>query len=352
MNNLRLNEALGVPQNIVETAKNVYSRILNWTRRIDVDDLTSGQGATADLRVNFNISDYHFSTLRVKLGVDEHPNVVEPEIISMAVRTQSKKTEDFKLENIKSKTVDLVIVMVVPEGFDYNDIPKFMEENKNEIITSLSHELKHVYDNFKQKFQNPQERAIYQASTNFGFNFEPLDRFLHDMYFTSANENLVRPSEISAAIQTGEISQKDFINFLRSNDTYRNLRRIADFSVENFKKEILKDQKGLNKLLKKVKLKPKEMTDEEKVEAAIKVLYSTTVNARIENYQNILTSHFLETLLGFQGEKRKVFEKFANRNARFQNDPEGFIRAYEKYFKFIGEKMIKKISKLYDITRK
>lgn len=347
-----IKEALGVPANLVKVSEDAFARISNWVKRLSEEDFEEGVGANMSFRVSYNIADYYFSTLKVKLGVDEHPKALEPEIISMAVRSQSKKTEDLKLEPIKLKTVDLVIVMVVPEGYDYDELPLFFEQNKNEIITSLAHEFKHIYDHFKKKFEYPDERATYQASIGVGFNLEPLDRFVHDIYFSSANENLVRPSEVAAAIKRGDISQSNFLDFLRSNDTYRNLRRIANFNLENFKKEILKDGKSLNKLLKKVKLKPNEMSDEEKIDAVFKILYSTLTNLKIENFQEILKTSFFEELLGFQGEKQKVFEKFIKRASRFENNPEDFVKSYGKYFNFIGDKMIRKISKLYAITKK
>lgn len=347
-----IKEALGVPDNIIEVSERAFSRIYGWVKRLSQDDFVEGQGADISFRVDFKIADYHFSTMKVKLGVDEHPNVIQPEMISMAVRSQSKKTDNYKLEPIKQKTVDIVMVMVVPEGFDFDELPEYFESNKDEIIANLSHELKHIYDHFKKKYDYPHERAQYQASIGAGFHFEPLDRFVHDIYFTSANENLVRPSEVAAAIKRGEISQTKFLDFLRSNDTYRNLRRIADFNVENFKKEILSDKKNLNKLLRKVKIKPSELSDEEKINEVFKILYSTLANNTIRNFQEILKTSILEEILGFHGEKQKIFEKFIRRMSRFQKNPEDFVKYYAKYFNFIGDRMIRKISKLYAITSK
>lgn len=347
-----LREALGVPDNISEVSEKAFQRIYGWVKKLTEDDFVGGQGANVSFRVDFRIADYQFSTMKVKLGVDEHPNVIQPEMISMAVRSQSKKTDDFRLEPIKLKTVDIVMVMVVPEGYDFEELPEYFQDNKDEIITNLSHEFKHIYDHYKKKFEYPDERAKYQASVGLGFNFQPLDKFVHDIYFSSANENLVRPSEVATAIKRGEISQSKFLDFLRSNDTYKTLRRIADFNIEDFKKEILSDKKNLNKILRRVKLKPSEMTDEEKIQEVFKILYSTLVHNTIRNFQEILKTSILDEILGFQGEKQKVFEKFIRRMIRFDKNPEDFVKYYAKYFNFIGDRMIRKISKLYAITPK
>ena len=126
----------------------------------------------------------------------------------------------------------------------------------------------------------------------------------------------------------------------------------ADFNVENFKKEILSDKKNLNKLLRKVKIKPSELSDEEKINEVFKILYSTLANNTIRNFQEILKTSILEEILGFHGEKQKIFEKFIRRISRFQKNPEDFVKHYAKYFNFIGDRMIRKISKLYAITSK
>lgn len=346
-----LKEALGVPHNIVEVSKNAYQRILNWVKRLNSEDFESNQGATMNFRVDFQIADFRFTTLKVKLGVDGHPKVKKPEIISMAIRSQSKKTEDMRLEPIKNKTVDLVIVMLVPMDFDYEELPNYFEDNKNEIITNLSHEFKHAYDHFKKLYDNPIKRAEYQSSVNLGFNFEPLDMFVHDIYFSSASENLVRPSEISAAIQTGQISQKDFLEFLKNTDTYKNLKRIREFNIENFENRILKDEKGVNKLLRTIGEKPKLMTPEEKLDTIYKILYTVISQKKITSFAEMIQTNFLEEILGFQDEKKKVFNKFVSRVMRFKN-PRDFVKFYEKFFNYIGDKMIRKISKLYAITQK
>ena len=345
-----IREALGVPSNILEVSQRAYNRILSWVKNLTKEDFESGKGANVIFRVDLRISDYHFSTMKVKLGVDEHPNVIEPEIISMAVRSQSKKTDELRLEPIKTKTVDLVIVMVVPENFHYEELDTFFIENENEILNNLAHEFKHVYDHFKKQSESPYERAEYQSVLAFGFNVEPMDRFLHDIYYISSSENLVRPSEVASAIKTGKISQSDFLNFLRSNETYRNLKRISEFDIEKFKSEILRNKKQLNSLLRQVKIKPKTMTDEEKVNAALQILYSSITNAKISQFEEMIKTSFLEELLGFQEEKKKIFERFVRRNSRFENNPEGFVEYYKKLFNFVGKKMIRKIAKLYAMT--
>ena len=127
-----IREAVGVPSNIHETSEKIYKKIYSWVKNLKKEDLEPGVGAQKDFRGQFQIADYPFSTIRVKLGVEPHKKITEPELMSMSVQTQSKKTEDFKLQTLKSKTVNILILILVPKGWDYSKLPSFFETNKNE----------------------------------------------------------------------------------------------------------------------------------------------------------------------------------------------------------------------------
>ncbi len=109
-----LKEAVGVPLNIHETSEQIFKKITNWVKNLKKEDLEPGVGAQKDLRGSFNIADFPFSTVRIKLGVEPHKKAKEPELMSMSVQTESRKTEDFKLKSIKSKSVNIFILIVVP----------------------------------------------------------------------------------------------------------------------------------------------------------------------------------------------------------------------------------------------
>jgi len=70
-----LKEAVGVPANIHETAEKIYKKISSWVKNLKKEDLEPGIGATKDFRGEFVISDFKFSTVRVKLGVEPHKKI-------------------------------------------------------------------------------------------------------------------------------------------------------------------------------------------------------------------------------------------------------------------------------------
>lgn len=343
-----INEALGVPENIYETAIQLYDIIINKVEGLNVN--SEGEYGFG-VRGEFRIADYKFDSVEVTFSIEYKDKLDNPEIIGMSVNNESRKTDDFRLKNVKSKTLELEIKFLVSKSYDFNGFMDFLKSNRNMIIASFSHELKHFYVSNKKIYDNAQERALYDAVSRKGFGVWPIDKFLHDIYYTTVNESLVRPSEVSAAIRNNDISQKDFLEFLKDNDTYLNLKRISQFTYEGLRKELEEDIERVTQFLNRIDINTDNMTDKEKIDEILRLVMINVGNWTIKNYSETLTTSFLEQLVGFEGEKQKVFDKFVRRYQKF-NTTEEFFRFYEKLFHFVGKNMIKKISKLYAITKK
>lgn len=346
-----LEEAVGVPANIHETSEKIFKKILNWVKNLKKEDLEPGVGAQKTLRGEFQISDFPFSSVKLKLGVEPHKKIKEPELMSMSVQTQSSKTDDFRLKTIKSKSVNILILILVPVDWDYSELKPFFEDNKNEILQSLSHELKHTYDHHKKDYDKLEDRAIYQGTVGVGIGVDAVDRFIHDIYFISANENLVRPSEILSAVRANKVPQKEFLNFLTNHDTYRNFKRIQNFNFENFTQEILSKPKQVDKFLKRIGKDPTNMRDKTKVRKVLEAAYNYLANSTISTYREMLQRSILDELLGFNDEREKMFQDFVKKMYRFKK-PEDFYKYYEKQFKFVSDEMIRKIAKVYSLVEK
>jgi hypothetical protein len=211
--------------------------------------------------------------------------------------------------------------------------------------------LKHAYDHHKKDYDKLEDRATYQGTVGLGVGIDAIDRFIHDLYYISANENLVRPSEILSAIKSNKISQKEFLNFLTNNTTYQNLKRIQNFNFQTFTEEILSNPKQVNKFLKKIGLDPTNMREKTKLRKVLEATYNYIANSNINSYKEILTQSFLDELIGFQDERQVMFNNFIKKMYRFKK-PEDFYKYYEKEFKYIATEMIKKISKVYSLTER
>ena len=106
-----------------------------------------------------------------------------------------------------SKEFIIKFKFVVPKDWQVEGLVNLIKSDKSVIITSLSHELMHAYDSHKSGYDDASERANYQASQSVSFGIDPIDKFLHLLYFTHAAENVVRPTEIAMSIKLGKVSQ-------------------------------------------------------------------------------------------------------------------------------------------------
>lgn len=347
-----IKEAVGVPQGIHDAAVNAYERLVHKLGGIEGQSLKN-QDAEFDvtIRGNFNISDMELKTIKFQLKLFAKKTYKNIDLVALRLDTISKLNKDFKLEILKQKTVKIDLIIQIPNDEDLGNIQDYFINNKFEVIEGLVHELKHSYDFYKDNLQSPQKIATYQTFLELNTGIKPIDDFLHYCYYISLAENLVRPTELVSAIKNNQISQKDFVNFLTNNQTYKELKEIQEFSFQNMVKELSNYPKEIDKFLKKrgIQNLPK-LSQKKKIQELLEIVYDLVSWTSIEKLQKYLSTEPIEFLLGFQGDKEKLFQDFVRRNQRF-NTPIEFFKFYENHFGKVSSQMIKKISKVYSLLR-
>jgi hypothetical protein len=348
-----IKEALGIPENIYETSVDVYNEVLKQLDqpphiKRDDDEVKLYFMIEKGLR----ISDFLLPRILMEFTIHVDEDYNEFELVSMNVQSETERpTEDNPSKLKKTEVEDLIInsVFVGPETFVLENFKNFLVSIKSEFVSSVSHELKHAYDHTKGEYESVEYRAGYNAIAGKKFNINCVDLFFHDLYYVMASENLVRPTEIASAIRENKISQKDFLKFLTNSTTYQNLKRISQFTLEGFKDCLRKEMKSVDKFFYHVG-GGEGLSEEEKVSKIIELVYINLVNWKIDAFREILTSEFIEEILGFRGQKKKTLDNFIKKTLRFEKNPEDFFRYEEKNFRDVGNKMIRKISKLHSIT--
>lgn len=347
-----ISEALGVPNNLYETSVELYEKILPELKDIDRSSLDSENTYVLSLYDKFRIADFYFNKIVVEIRFYFSKEIQKPLLFGYSVNQQTEQTSNLKYKIIKSQDINLSILLAIPENYDFDELTNFFISEKKELIQSFSHELKHAYDSYKEIYDNPYERALYSGVARKKFGIKPIDIFLHDIYYVLVTENLVRPSEVEAAIRNNDISQKEFLNFLKTNETYVNLKRISEFSYDNLKEELSNYMKEIDNLLNELKVyNIDDKTDDEKIDEVLRLVMVNVSNWTLEKFQELLVSSFFERIMGLSGEKQRMLERFAARNRRFKSAQE-FFEYYEKLFRYVGKNMIKKIAKLYAMTKK
>jgi hypothetical protein len=203
-----LNEALGVPDGLPETAKKIYFGILNsiphsanFNRLNGLKLLISGNYIVGDYsfnKVNFDIrivEDNDFNLLGMSTGTDM---VLDKEVKNNIGSVGSVKNRYIHVSR------DLRQRPQTPYGFDLSvdfsgpksgpkmvrgeDILKYFIQNKNKMIKIIGHELMHLYDFYKNKKRNlnTQVKNIL-SQLDLSIDIPSLTTFKQMLYFVNSN---------------------------------------------------------------------------------------------------------------------------------------------------------------------
>jgi len=296
-----LREEVGVPRGIVDSAQRLYNDIISRLKRKTITGNSNFILTFKNVNGKYSFSDFQdFESIKVEFEfkeyseTDMHKGIL---ILGMGHNGQSRLDDGFELINLDTDNINLSIDLAIPETINEIDnkiIIKTLEDNKQMIVSSLSHELKHAYDGFK------------------------------------------KPSEG---------------NFISSNRTYSTLKKINEFSIDKLIESLKQKPEQVDNLLSNVE--DYEMPDsvDEKINDLLKVIYLELQKKTLQRAHSMLTNNFFEAMFGLSDEKMKFLNSFESEILKFKNNPLRYFEFQEKKFKFVSEKMMKRLSKLYSLAK-
>lgn len=349
-----LNEALGVPEGILESAERLYKMCFSRISKI-TDPILNGsdeEDYKFIIRSNFKISDYTFTKINLTINFVETDQVDTVELYSMGINHQSQFNDRLlKLITIMSPNeVSISIQFALTDTAKISDVIELCKRSKDIMTASLSHELKHAYDHYKKPTQSITQISKYQGLQKTGFQIKPISLFLYYLYFVHGVENLVRPTELSSLMKSNKIGKKDFYNFLTNSKMYTMMRNINNFTYEGLKSELKDYIPQIDEILNRVSEKTFN-TDEEKIDEILRLVYVNLINNTLNTTKSIMVNNVFESMLGFAGEKDELFRKIVKSVLKFEDNEKKFYLFEEKKFKHISGIMMKKLSKLYSMAK-
>ena len=366
-----ITEALGVPDNILDAADMLYDVVEQDIKTIN----TIQDEYDFDGEINFELGDKkkikidsYTLTVKIEEIEDEKGGVLD--IISMGMEGGFGFNRDvYMKETESSTTLELSITFAVGENWEPEGLIQKMEEERDEHVSSLSHEIKHKYDKQSKQFGLMGLDAEYQATQRRGtFGIPAIDSvFYRFMYYIHAIENLVRPTEVAYSMRRKNITKSQFKEFLENNRVYKELLEIKNFSFDDFISQLKEQEERLNKLLEHVGEDPSNMTIDEKIKRVLEVVHIDLVNNKMDLFVEMTThssDNFLQMALdigllppnaenNIEGLKKtnEIRQKFFNYVIKYQENPTKFFENEFKNFNFVANKMLKKISKLYAMAK-
>jgi len=371
----KINEVAGVIPNVNETAIKLYKGIIssiqsdNWS----VDDWEEKESKELEFYGDFNVGEFNIDTAEINLVIKDS-NVKEILALhEMAIALLANiNRETYKLNQTLPEEKIIIQIIFATDfnnedvkslGNEFNDyLVNWLETNKTKIISSLSHEVAHAYGILKKHSISTLERAYYEGAQLIGFpKIDPMREIIFDFYFSHIIENLVRPNELDTMFRTNKVTPKQFYQALTSSRVYSRFKKMRDMNYEN----IIEDLKNnyineINELFVYANAPDSvlNLPDDEKI---IEFLDFTSSQLRGATEQ-VLNKYVLEPLdmmmisvLGnksLPADKRDYIIKNTSKiMKRFPEDGVKFLKNTIKYMNREGDKMTKKISKLYHIVK-
>jgi hypothetical protein len=365
-----ITEALGVPENILDAADMLYDVVENDIRSID--DIQDGYNFKG--KIDFELGD------KKKIRIDSYELNVKIEemedeegvldIISMGMGGRFGFDRDVNLKiNEPSTTLNLDITFAVGDNWKPEELIAKMEEERDENVSALAHEIKHKYDKQAKEYGRMGPDAVYQATQQKGnFAIPAIDRvFYRFMYYIHAIENLVRPTEVAYSMKRKNITKSQFKDFLEDNIVYKELLRIKNYTFDNFIQDLKQQEDRLDALLEHIGEDPSDMSIDEKINKVLELVYVDLVNNRMDLFMQMTQGPMDDFLTfgaqlgmippGFE-EKMKQLQttneirrKFLSRTMRYEKNPTKFFEDEFEKFNYVANKMLKKISKLYAMAK-
>jgi len=345
-------ERLGVPDEIANTSEKFYNEIFKYLETpnehlIDED--------TFFIYGDFKIGQYEFNKFKVKLFLftTEQTNelIMYREAISFhpqLVKNESK----YRLFNdfLDHTNTNLQIHFASPEDkISFDEIKNMFTNKKSIFIGDISHELMHFYEKVQKKSESLYSTANYVSYLQIRTGIKPLDEMLFYLYYISKVENITRPSELFGELKDRNITKREFVSYLQNSDMYKKFIKMREFNVDNIIEEMKNNYSNeINEFFKDDD-QMKELPVDEKINIIFKRLYNRIAIKGMETMTGLLTREFIEALMGIGPEKEEIITKYGARFEHRESNYMNYFRKKQKEINYNADKMIKKISKMYDL---
>ena len=355
----KLTEAVGVPTNIVSVAQQLYDKMMSELN--PNKNIRSLSNDTITLKGKFHINDYYFKTIKLSFIVEDINDYnfngqKTPKVILNGMTHHGTAEMNDKFNYEASQNMDKIVLSITFAVDDDTTIQDVIDEFKKEktlMISSLSHELKHAYDENVNSLVQTHKRVDYKIGSQRKFgDIAPLNDLLGYMYFAHTTENLVRATELYAALEESGISKEDFYKFITNHRVYENYKKGANLTYEGLKENLKSVMPRIKQTFDDNNIDyPKNASDDEMVELTLMQFFKTLLQWKAGSMRDFLSNDFMESFFGFRGAKQRYYDKYLSKITRFGGDYERFFQYEINQTRNICFKMMKKISKIYSLIK-
>jgi hypothetical protein len=358
----RLNEALGVPEGILEVAEGIYDKIVKTDFKYNiVEDLFDGDGDSNEINTQFKIGDLTFKKTSFLINVMVDPKVDKVEFAFMSIPSDYELLSIGRLKNEKYDNLHLFFHFYCPSNPTINDkrikseIKKLLGVNKNIFISRIAHELKHGYDTNKTPYENILRQSKYNTYHEFAsFPVRIISDLFYFSYFVSVSETLVKPTEVMSLIRSHQITKKDFLNFIKNNETYKTLDEIRNMTVEDFSHELYENKDDIYFYV--LKYAKKDMSSEsywDIISVFLNIVKDSIEEHTMEFVEDIINEDRFADSIDYIEDKKKIkaYLKYASREVKKYKNIDDFFKSKIENNAKKANLVMRKLSKLYAMAK-
>lgn len=351
-----LEEALGIPDNIVEEAERVYEKFLELLESADGSKIVYEKFVS---NFQLKLGKETYKDLTVKVYFESVPNLSKPVLKKfVAPLLTALSIEKIKLRNLTDYENLTIELFVCVSSAEQQVLTKeVFKSQKEKMLSVIAHELHHSYSFSKQKSIVPKRMIDYKIVSRIEIPVKAAQQFFDNLYFVSAFEGLVGPSEIASKIVQRRIKKKDFVKFLDQDEIYKRLRRIENMEPVKFVEELKMSLQEIEAFLKKEGVM-ESLEEDEKINKALAIIFERVVVKHREHLEDYVKSALQSILINFKTEEeiKKDLESLREYCLEMNGDFKKFEGRELEYFlkkilkmKEIAGVLRKRLAKLYDL---
>ena len=364
-------EKMGVPDNIAETGRSIYAEIM--TKLFSMDPEEQSTKYQVVINKNFNISDFHFNTVDLTISVRQSslPPEMLPVIRGFAAGLP-QKTGNNRIEHLHGiDRIKLFVNVDAKDQWVLHDIIKLLIKDEDKTISSITHELKHAYDNEKRPGVSFRDESEYESNQAVSFGpINPMNLFFHYLYYLHRTEDLTRPSQMFSQMMTKGVTKSQFLKFYNESEMVETLKSARSLTYENFKSSLHSYITGIQMFFDYVDSRhpddpPIERgnTNDEVINNFLEYVHRVAVKNRIAQYKNVVKQSiqppdFQTGMMIMMGlieapdfkDKQKLVDEYTKIAGKYKNY-EDFFGNEIKMINFAANKTLRKLAKLYDMAK-
>ena len=362
-----LKEALGVPDGLYETSKDVYKLIVEFLEgNISPNDTVDDVGTLNwEIYGDWSINDLDIEIINIVLEIQDYDDI---RFLGMTFNQKGVKVNLPNVTSPVSDEIKITIKLGAPLDTKFGEIINFFKKDKPELLSSIAHELKHAYDFYKKGEHRIEKYVEYGASQQDIVGLRSIRDFLYTSYFLHEFENLVRPSELYSYLMSIDTTKETFLDDLNDNLIINHIKEARTLTYQDIYEDLLSQITSVYGIIKNTnppfdgRSVPKTVL----VDYLLFLVRKTMINNRLDILmgptQPSPQEALFSALTGQKTQGELLFNKFLDKITSggkyyvdefdIQKTPkinEEFFTKKIKQINFEGERMFRKLAKIYDL---